>query len=185
MPAGSSRVERLDPFSLPARFSVADRTADGRVRHVELTRERVVLRRAVRGMKMAVNLPLNAYLGIALRMQPPEGDSPGAVTIVLEHRDHALSLPLFDADDGCDIVAEWQLWSRVLGVPLLVADADGALREAFARLGAVRVDTPTARRRRRTAIRARRPTIQMRRKVGRSIEDATVHHDEREIIARN
>jgi hypothetical protein len=31
----------------------------------------------------------------------------------------------------------------------------------------------------------RRPSILMRRKVGRSIADANVHRDEREIIARN
>lgn len=185
MPAGSSRVKRLDPFALPARFSVADTAADGRVRHVELTRDRVVVRRAIRGMKMAVNLPLTVYRGIALRMQPPEADAPGAVSIVLEHRDGALSLPLFHADDGSDIVAEWQSWSRVLGLPLLVADADGCLREAFDRIGAVRVDTPTVRRRRRTAIRMRRPSILLRRKVGRSLDGAAVHRDEREIIARN
>jgi uncharacterized protein DUF6101 len=184
-PAGSSRVERLDPFALPARFSVADKAADGRVRDVELTRERVVVRRAVRGMKMAVNLPVTCYLGVALRMEPPEGETPGAVAIVLEHHDHALSLPLFRADDGTDIVAEWQSWARVLGMPLLVAEADGRLREAFERIGGLRVASPTWRRRRRTAIRMRRPSILLRRKVGRSIANANVHRDEREIIARN
>ena len=185
MPTGSSRDERLDPFTLPVRFSVADKAADGRVRHVELTRERVVVRRAVRGIKMAVNLPVAHYLGVALRMQPPEGNAPGTISIVLEHRDQALSLPLFNADDGTDIVSEWQSWARVLGMPLLVADADGRLREAFERMGAVRVATPTWRRRKRTAIRTRRPSIFLRRKPGRSIADATVHRDEREIIARN
>ena len=183
-PVGSSRGERLDPFSLPVRFSATDKAADGRVRHVELTRERVVVRRAVRGMKMAVNLPVSAYLGIALKMEPPAADTPGAVSIVLAHRDQGLSLPLFSADDNTDIVAEWQSWARVLGLPLLVAEADGRLREAFDRMGAVRVATPTWRRRRRTAIRSRRPSILMRRKPGRSIDGAAVHR-EREIIARN
>jgi hypothetical protein len=184
-PAGSSRVERLDPFTLPVRFAVADKVADGRVRHVELTPERVVVRRAVRGIKMAVNLPVAHYLGVALRIDPPEGDTPGAVSIVLEHRDNALSLPLFSADDGTDIVAEWQSWARVLGMPLLVAEADGRLREAFERIGALRVASPTWRRRRRSAIGKRRPSIPMRRKVGRPTEGAQVHRDEREIIARN
>jgi hypothetical protein len=103
---------------------------------------------------------------------------------VLEHRDHALSLPLFRADDGTDIVAEWQSWARVLGMPLLVAEAEGRLREAFERIGAVRVAAPTFRRRRRMAIRMRRPSILLRRKLGRSIANAVVHR-EREIIARN
>jgi Family of unknown function (DUF6101) len=185
MPAGSSRVERLDPFSLPVQFAATDKAADGRVRTVVLTRDRVVVRRAVHGMKMALNLPVAAYLGVALRMVPPDGDTPGAVSIVLAHRDQALSLPLFSADDNTDIVAEWQSWAQVLGMPLLVAEADGRLREAFDRIGAVHADTPTWRRRRRSAIRSRRPSILMRRKPGRSIEDATVHRDEREIIARD
>jgi hypothetical protein len=70
-------------------------------------------------------------------------------------------------------------------MPLLVAEADGRLRDAFERIGALRVATPTWRRRRRSAIRKRRPSILMRRKAGRSIEGAQVHRDEREIIARN
>jgi uncharacterized protein DUF6101 len=184
-PAGSSRDERLDPFTLPLRFAVTDTAADGRVRHVELTRERVVVRRAVHGMKMAVNLPVAAYLGVSLRMVPPQGDTPGAVWIVLEHHDVGLSLPLFHADDNTDIMAEWKSWARVLGMPLLVTEPDGRLREAFTRIGAVRVDAPTARRRRRSALRMRRPSILLRRKVGRPLDDDAVHRDEREIIARD
>lgn len=175
---------RLDPFSLPLRFAAADATADGRLRQVELTHKRVVVRRAVRGIKMALNLPVATYLGVALRMEPPDGHEPGAVAIILEHRDQALSLPLFRAEDGCDIMAEWQTWARVLGLPLLIAEPDGRLRDAFKRIGAVRVATPTARRRRRSAIRLRRPSILSRRKVGRLPIAPIVHRDEREIIAR-
>src|SRR4051812_17250066 len=84
VPAGSSRAERLDPFTLPLRFAVSDTRADQRVRQVELTHERVVHRRAVAGIKMAVNVPVNAYLGVAVRMQPPAADTPGGVAVVLE-----------------------------------------------------------------------------------------------------
>ncbi len=185
MPAGSSRDERLDPFTLPVTFAARDKTADEHLRTIELTRERVIVRRAVRGIKMAVNLPVAAYLGVALRMQPPEGGTPGAVSIVLAHRDDALSLPLYSAEDGADIVAEWQSWAQVLSLPLLVAEADGHLRDAFNRIGALRVADPTWRRRRRSAIRQRRPSILLRRKAGRSIAGAAVHCDEREIIARD
>jgi hypothetical protein len=185
IPAGSSRVERLDPFTLPASFAVADKAADERLRYVELTRERVIVRRAVRGIKMAMNLPVAAFLGVSVRMEPPEGERPGAVAIVLEHRDPGLSLQLYRADDGTDIVAEWQSWARVLGMPLLVAEADGRLREPFARIGALRVATPTRRRRTRSATGKRRPSIFMRRKMGRAIGSMPVHREEREIIARN
>ena len=184
MPAGSSRDERLDPFSLPLRFAVRDAAADGQLRSVELTRERVVLRRSVRGMLMAVNVPVASYLGVALRIAPPVGAAASTVALVLEHRDRALSLPLYRADDSIEIVAEWQSWARVLRLPLLVAEADGRLREPFARMGEVRLGTPLPRRRKRSSLRTRRPSILLRRKPGRPLRGAPVHR-EREIIARN
>jgi len=184
-PARSSRDERLDPFALPLRFETADITADARIRSVELTRERVVMRRSVRGMLMALNLPVKSYLGVALRIEPPAGAAAGAIAVVLEHRDGALSLPLYRAQDGSDIVAEWQSWARVLSLPLLVAEPDGRLREPFERIGAVLVAAPAARRRKRSAVKARRPSIFLRRRQGRSLADAAVHSGEREIIARN
>ena len=183
--AGSSRSERLDPFTLPVRFAVSDKAADERVRLVELSRERVVLHRAVAGIKMAVNLPVATYLGVAIRMEPPAGSAPGGVAVVLEHRDPGLSLPLYRAAEGTEIVAEWQSWARVLGMPLLVAEADGALREPFARIGALRVASPIRRRRRRGAIKTRRPSIVLRRKAGDARVQRAVHRGEREIIARN
>ncbi len=185
MPAGSSRVERLDPFSLPLRFEVSDKAADERKRSVELTRERVVVHRAVRGIKMAVELPVSAYLGVAVRMEQPAGDQAGAITIVLEHRDPSLSLELYRAADGSDIVAEWQSWGRVLGMPLLVAEADGRLREPFQRVGAINTASPCPRRRRRTTISRRRPSILLRRRPGVMPASPVVYQGEREIIARN
>ena len=89
------------------------------------------------GIKMAVRVPVAAYLSIVIRMEPPAEDTPGTISILLEHRDSALSLPLFSATDGTDIVAEWQSRARVLGMPLLVANADGRLREPTKRIGAV------------------------------------------------
>ena len=185
MPAGSSCVERLDPFALPLRFDAADKAADERIRSVELTRERVVLHRAVSGIKMAVKVPVAAYLGVAIRMEPPAGSHPGAILLVLEHRDPGLSLPLYRAADGTDIVAEWQSWGRVLGMPLLVAEADGRLREPFERVGALRIAAPIARRRKRTALKARRPSILLRRRMGEAPASPIMHRGEREIIARN
>ena len=184
-PAGSSRDERLDPFALPLRFEATDHTADQRVRTIELHPERVVLRREFRGIKMAVNLPVTAYLGVAIRMEPPSEETIGAVTIVLEHPDRELSLTLYRATDTFDILAEWQSWGRTLRLPLLVAEPDGGLRSAFPHIGAVRVRAPIARRRRRSTVVTRRPSFLMRRKAGRSLAGAPVHRGEREIIARN
>src|SRR5581483_1509577 len=81
--AGSSRTSRLDPFSLPTRFATADDTADERVRIIELHRERVVLRRRVRGMCMAVNMPVAAFRGVAIRLMPETGGVPATIAVVL------------------------------------------------------------------------------------------------------
>jgi hypothetical protein len=185
IPAGSSRALRLDPFALPVSFAAPDAVADEKVREVEIHPERIVLRRALRGMRMALNLPVSAYLGVALKMLPPQEASPGLVMLSLEHRDPSLSIPLCMATDGGDIAAEWQSWSRVLRRPLLVADADGSLRQPFPHLGAVRIATPSWRRRRRGALRRRRPSILMRRTPGRAQATPAVHRGEREIIARD
>ena len=185
MPAGSSCALRLDPFALPVQFSASDATADECVRHVELHRERVVVRRAVRGMLMAFNLPVSAFAGVAIRMMPGEGDSEAAVAIVLEHKDPSLALPLFVAADTDDVMAQWHAWSQVLGLPLLVTEEDGTLREPFARLGQVRVERPRPRRRRCSALKRRRPAMLLRRRAGKITGATPVHRAEREIIARN
>lgn len=177
---------RLDPFSLPVRFIASDEAADERLRFVDLHRERVVMRRSVRGMRMALNLPVKAFRGVAIRLVFTEADKvPSSLAVVLEHGDPALSLPLFAAAESDDIVAVWQSWGRVLGLPLLVVESDGSLREPFARLGALRIEPPAWRRRRRSAIARRRPNRLLRRRASALPQTPVVHRDEREIIARN
>ena len=171
---------RLDPFSLPARFTTADAAADEGLRIVDLHRERVVLRRARSGMRMAVNLPVAAYRGVALRLDATT-EIPPMVRVTLEHADAALSLPLFASADNDDIVAEWQIWGRVLGLPLLIAETDGTVRDAFARIGPLRIAAPTWRRRRRSAIARRRPSRLLRRRAGRADGAAVIHRGEREL----
>lgn len=180
-PAGSGRGERLDPF--PLRCEVADHASDEDQRLLELSRERAALRGAGRGIKTALNPSLTAYRGVAIRMQPPAHDAAGAVAVVLEHSNPALSLTLYRAAHGIDIVAEWRAWGRALMLPLLVAEADGRLREPFERIGAVRVAPPASRRRRRSPLKAGRPTL--RRRQGAVTTRPVVHRGERELIARN
>jgi hypothetical protein len=184
IPAGSSRALRLDPFALPVRFRAGDAGADGRERLVELHRERVVLRRRVGGIPTAVNLPVADFLGVAIRAVASQGESAGGVYIALEHSDPGLSIPLFVAPDGEDVVAEWRSWAQVLRMPLLIAECDGSIHQPFSCLGQVRIAIPASRRRRRTVIKRRRPSILLRRRPGvRTLEPAV--HREREIIARN
>lgn len=179
-PAGSSRVLRLDPLALPLRFAAADAAADGATREIELTRERVVVRRSLAGMRMALNMPLSAFNGVALRMLPGEG----AVAIVLAHDDPGLVLPLAVAVEADEALAAWRDWAEALSLPLLVEDQVG-FRKALPDLAGVQAGRPRPRRRRRTALKRRRPSILMRRLCGAALAAMPVHRDEREIIARN
>ena len=126
-PAGSSRVQRLDPFALPVRFAASDAAADERVRDIELHRERVVVRRSVAGVRMAVNLPLSAFSGVGLEVRTNEAGAHCAV--VLAHKDPGLVLPLFLSREADDAMAEWRAWAAALGLPLLLHDEETGWRE--------------------------------------------------------
>ena len=144
-PAGSSRALRLDPLSLPVSFDAHDVRADGGVRQIELHRERVVLRRAVHGMRMAVNVRVSDFLGVALR------GVDDAQMLVLAHRDPSLTIPLCVSSDRDEIATAWQMWSDIFALPQLPEDKRANRRR---------------RRRRHNAIRARRPKFLVRRRGG-------------------
>jgi hypothetical protein len=154
---------RLDPLSLPVSFAAHDIRADGGIRQVELHRERVVLHRAVQGMRMAVNVRVSEFLGVALR------DIKESQMLVLQHRDPSLSVTLCVSDDHDEIAAAWPMWSELFALPQINDQA----RE------------PAPRRRRRNAIRARRPKFLMRRRIGALLNAANIFRGEREIIARD
>ena len=164
-PAGSSRALRLDPLSLPQSFDAQDIRADGGVRQIEIHRERIVLRRAVHGMRMAVNVRVSDFIGVALRGL--DGD---AQMLALVHRDPSLTIPLGVSSDRDELASAWQMWSEIFGLPQLPEDSK---RE------------PAARRRRHNAIRARRPKFLVRRRAGSPLAELSIHRDEREIIARD
>jgi len=80
-------------------------------------------------------------------------------------------VPLASNSDEADAIGEaWQHWSETFALPQL--DETTTIR-------------PAPRRRRRNAIRARRPSILMRRRIGRDLAAMDIYHGEREIIARN
>jgi hypothetical protein len=174
--AGSGRALRLDPFGLPVRFSTSDALADGRVRDIELHRKRVVLRRSLRGMRMALDMPLAAFDGISLLQVPGEAEVGDVLAVMLIHSDPALTLPLFLTSEPEEALDEWQAWSQVLDLPLLLPKK---------RQASVEAKRPRPRRRRRSALKARRPAILFRRKPGKITDTTPVHRGEREIIARN
>ncbi|TCK30009.1 hypothetical protein EV667_0094 [Ancylobacter aquaticus] len=171
------------PEGWPLRFETPDPGADDRVRQVELGRHHVVLRRRVAGVPMRAARPLAAYQGLAVELLDPDGDSDG-VAIVLAHEDPALSVTLYSAPHINDVVAEWRGWSEALGLPMLVSEADGSRRPAYAMIGRLTIGEVRGRRARRGALKHRRPSVYRRRGAGRPGE-LTVHRGERELSARD
>lgn len=163
-PAGSSCALRLDPLSLPLSFHAQDTRADGGVRRIELHRERVVLHRAISGMRMAVNVRVSDFLGVALR------GIDDAQMLVLVHRDPSLNIPLGTSSDREELAAAWQMWCDIFHLPLL---PEAKPRE------------PAMRRRRHNVIRTRRPKFLVRRRAGHLLNPANIHQGEHEIIARD
>jgi hypothetical protein len=113
---------------------------------------------------MAVNIRVRDFIGVALR------GIDDAQMLVLVHRDPSLTIPLCISSDAEEITAAWQMWSDIFALPQLTEDAP---RE------------PAPRRRRRNAIRARRPKFLVRRRAGHLLNPANDHRGEREIIARD
>ena len=155
---------RLDPLSLPLSFQAHDTRADGGVRRIELHRERVVLHRAIKGMRMAINVRVRDFLGVARRGLDE------AQALVLVHRDPSLNIPLCVSSDSEEIASAWTVWSDIFALPQLLEESPCE---------------PATRRRRHNAIRARRPKFLVRRRSGNLINTENVHRDEREIIARD
>jgi hypothetical protein len=136
-------------------------------------------------MRMAVNLPVAAYRGVAIKVHSEDDRPPRLFSVTLDHPDAGLSLPLFSSPEPDDIVAEWRCWGRVLGLPLLLAESDGSgAREVFPRIGRLVIAAPTWRRRRRSSIARRRPYRLLRRRATALPASPLVHRGEREIIAR-
>lgn len=163
-PAGSSRALRLDPHSLPIRFDAHDTRADGGVRQIELHRERVILRRAVSGMRMAIIVRVRDFQGVALR------GTNDAQTLVLVHRDPSLTIPLCVSSDPDEIEIAWRIWSEIFALPQLPQEL---------------AQEPAPRRRRHHIIKSRRPKFLVRRQPGDLLNPAENYRGEREIIARN
>jgi hypothetical protein len=119
---------------------------------------------------------------VALHLIAGEGGQCAALS--LAHRDPALSVPLSSRPDGDDVIAEWRLWARILRLPLLMAGSRGDLREPIERMGSVRIEPVCPRRRRRNAVKARRPSIFLRRARAARTGEPPVYRGEHEIVAR-
>ena len=183
--AGSGRALRLDPSGLPVRFFCRRRgcrRAGARCRTP--SRTRCHAKRATRD----AHGPQYAGRGFRWRFvvaEPGEAGDDDALAVVLTHRDPTLTLPLFVTSRADEALAEWRAWSQVLDVPLMLAEQRGSSTIARAQIDGLHIERPRPRRRRRSALKARRPSIPLRRATGKITNATPIHRDEREIIARN
>lgn len=177
---GAVRSFRLDPFHLPARVEYFGAVRAGARRHsAVIGPDSIVIRRMTgAGVPLYVTVPVRCYRGVLLTAADG-GDERVALRLV--HANDELAVPLFEADDADDVLADWQAWGRALARPLLIEDADGVLCEPHDRLGSLIVKRPKARRVNKFFA-ERRPRFLCRRAVGGKWTGA-VHH-EPEIIAR-
>lgn len=178
---GSGPLFGLDPLRLPVSITAADPAADDGSREIGISRDGVELRRCVRGVQMRVQLPFSEYEGLAVRVLAPGGGEP-VIFLSLEHRDDALSILLHASEDSDASAACARKWSRVTGCPILVADADGRLRNP-APVSKRKGDG--MRRKRRSALRHRRTAFRTRSERAASPIAHNLHAGEREIIARD
>lgn len=182
VPEGTGRHVRLDPFDLPARVAFAGPARAGAAVHtVVIDREAVMIHRtSTTGLPLYISVPVSSYRGVLLSAR--EEDGAARVVLRLLHANGDLGVPLLEADDADDVIADWRAWGSALGRPLLIEDAEGQVREPFSRLGAVLVK-PVKARRVNTFFAERRPRFLCARRVG-GPPPGRVHRED-EIIARD
>lgn len=112
---------------------------------VVLDRDQVQTVEMVGPVRVRRQYATSDFDGIAVVIRPVNSDLP-RMRLELRHRRNGLCIPLLDADDLTDIVAEWQLWAKALALPLLMADEDTGLSRVANAPQRLWMRTPCARR---------------------------------------
>ena len=152
------------------RIEAIDARADGGRRVVSLSGDRVAIARSLGGVFMTLTLAPSAFHGVVLRLRGL-ADGVFHFQILLVHRDPDLCVTLLEAEDDSEILAEWRLWAKFLGVPALVEREENRAVPERPHLGAVAIAPVGPRRRGRTVTR-RRPRFLTRRKLGGPVKAA-------------
>lgn len=178
----------VDPFRLPAQFSLAVESVPGRLLRgrdrVRIEPAAVSVEREVMGVRTARKLvALSEFSGVAIRAAlVGENENRFAISVNLHHADPALCIPLHMAFDMDEANARWQSWARTLRLPLLMPAAEGGWREPVEKLGKIVVNRP-CRRDPRRMLAARRSAMSSVRDPGVAREAPVVSGVE--IVARN
>ncbi|MEQ9519883.1 MAG: DUF6101 family protein [Parvibaculum sp.] len=132
-----------DPFRLPASLTVPHqplwRRMAGFLRYATIYRDRVKVQDSSPPFGVwDWEASIADYDGIALVVAYKDRNPDAPVILVeLHHPEPGKSVILHASFDGADAGARWRSWSQVLGLPLLVEDRQGIVREATDRMGQV------------------------------------------------
>jgi len=180
-PVWAGHEFRLDPTRLPQKLCYASRTGRGEV-DITIDKRGAVLKTVLSesGLPLNIALPARVFRGVAARAID-HGPAGAMVTLELLHDDDNLCVPLRVGHELSDVARDWQIWSDLLDLPMILFDADGVARSLDE--SAARVDTKHPFPRRQPAIFAdRRPRFLARRRLGTLGVRLMVGGDE--IIAR-
>lgn len=181
-PAWAGHEFRLDPSRLPQALSYAARDDVGET-EITVNRRGATLKRTLKrsGLPLHIALPARAFRGVAVRATET-GPEHALVTLELLHEDEELCVPLSVGHDLPAIARDWQSWSELLDLPMMMIDAEGVVRTLEE--SAPALATGKARTRRPHAMLAeRRPRFLARRRLGHLGVRLMVHGEE--IIARD
>lgn len=137
-----------DPYLLPASLAVPHqplwRRAAGFIRYATIYRDRVSVHDSSPPFGVwSWEAPIDDYEGVSLTVAYKGRDVNAPMILVeLRHADEDKNIVVHASSDGADAGARWRSWSAVLGLPLLVQDRQGDVREAVDRLGRVATQPP-------------------------------------------
>jgi uncharacterized protein DUF6101 len=144
----NARALDADPYLLPASLEIPFdgvwRRMAGFMRYATIYKDKV----SVQDSSPPFGIwhweeKIKAYEGVALSVAYKGRSLEEPVILVeLRHADPAKCLIVHASFDGADAGARWRSWSAQLGIPLLVQDRHGEVREAVDRLGAVQTFAP-------------------------------------------
>jgi hypothetical protein len=153
-------------FSTSRHIEAHDARADGFKRLVIVSREGVLIKRAVAGVAMSIRLTPGDFRGLVLRLARA-ADNQFHYELSLAHRDPDLSVLLAEATDQRQIEREWRAWARLTGLPAFVERGPGDEETADIATGKLGARAACPRRHGKATTR-RRPRFLVRRKIGRS-----------------
>ncbi|MTI18631.1 hypothetical protein E1162_15410 [Rhodobacteraceae bacterium RKSG542] len=134
----------------------------------------LVVERSVCGVRYHTPIPLSEFTGVVASATEDETSGECRATLQLSHENPNYCVCLHTADNLDNIVAEWLLWSRQLGLPLFIKEAHGPLKKVGSAPNEVIIGNP-APRRKMASLTGRRPRFLVKRSSGNLELANTVH----------